>query len=321
MNKKQFSLVLVVTLISGLVGATLSGWFFLGQVNASTVPGQIIARDIILVDKENRVRAGMKMSAGGPLIYLADDKGNPRAALYGDQTGPFLQFFDDNGITRITLGFDDTEVPGLFLLDAEKKIRGSMALRKESPRLSLTHPSGANAFVVELNNKGEAGLILYGDDSQQASGLSAGKRRGSLFVSGEDGRPRAGIFYQGDQGSSLSLNDSNGVSRLLANVSPTRGPQLTMWNKDKTQVLTNQVDPKGGPQVAMMKGKAAYVAGVMGSIPYFTLRHPGGSAMEAVFTHLGQPYLFVNDHGKKLWSVPAATPPGVQEIKIHSLTK
>jgi hypothetical protein len=321
MSKKQFSLVLVATLFSGLVGATLSGWFFLGQVNASTVPGQMRVREIILVDKENRERAGLKMEKDGPVFYFANEEGVPQAVIYTAGSGPTLQFFDKKGKPRLTLGFNGQAEPAFYLYDSKQKKRSTFELDNDSPKISLAYPAGNLAYTVEVGKSGSARLGIFGKNERQWNAIFSAPGRSGFLTTDEEGRPRLGLLYSPKMGGGLSLMDKKGIARLVANVSPTKGPKLTMLNKDKTQVLACLVDPKAGPQVTMVKGKAAYVAGVMGSMPFFSLRHPGGSALEAVFTHLGQPYLSVKDHGKKLWSVPAATPPGVQEIKIHSLTK
>lgn len=321
MSKKQFSLVLVATLFSGLVGATLSGWFFHGQVNASTVPGQIRAQEIVLVDKENRDRAGLQMDKDGPVFYFANEEGVPQALIYTAGSGPFIQFFDKKGKPRLTIGLNGKAEPSFYLYDSKQKKRGTIELDNDSPKISLAYPAGNLAFMVDVGESGSASLGIFGKNERQLNTILSAPGRSGFLATDEEGRPRLGLMFSAKTGGLLSFADAKGLHRLVANLSPTKGPQLTMLNKDKTQVLTSKVDPKAGPQVTMVNGKAGYAAGVTGGMPYFTLRHPSGSALEAVFTHMGQPYLFVNDHGKKLWSVPAAAPPGVQKIQLRSLTK
>jgi hypothetical protein len=185
MNKKQFSLLLMLSLLAGLVGGMLTSQFFLGtpvlaekKVGAQNV---IVAEEFRLVDKEDNILSTWGMYAGGPGIVLfgkngqfravfsltspdegqiltfADNKGNHRATVgLGAGRQPYVTLRDQTGNERISLSLDDDGDPYLALYDQaenERAVLGTM----DSTKLKRTGT---------IEKRSVSSLVLLGKDGQ-----------------------------------------------------------------------------------------------------------------------------------------------------------
>jgi hypothetical protein len=159
MNKKQFGLVLVLSLLSGLVGGILTSQFFLGTpVLAEKKVGPqnvVVAEEFRLVDKEGKILSTWGMYAGGPGIVLFNKNGQFRAvfSLTSPDEGPVLTFADNKGNHRAIVG-----------LGAERQ-----------PYVTLRDQTGNERISLSLDDDGDPYLALY----DQAS---------SLVLIGKDGQ-------------------------------------------------------------------------------------------------------------------------------------
>jgi hypothetical protein len=144
MNKKQFSLLLVLSLFAGLVGGMLTSQFFLGtpvlaekKVGAQNV---VVAEEFRLVDKEDKILSTGGMYAGGPGIVLFGKNGQFRAvfSLTSPDEGPVLTFADNKGNHRATVGLGAERQPYVTLRDQAGKERISLSLDDDGdPYLAL----------------------------------------------------------------------------------------------------------------------------------------------------------------------------------------
>jgi hypothetical protein len=128
MNKKQFGLVLVLSLLSGLVGGILTSQFFLGTpVLAEKKVGPqnvVVAEEFRLVDKEGKILSTWGMYAGGPGIVLF----NAVFSLTSPDEGPILTFADNKGNHRATVGLGAERQPYVTLRDQIGNERISLSL-------------------------------------------------------------------------------------------------------------------------------------------------------------------------------------------------
>ena len=118
MSKRQFRILMVLTVISGLVGGGLSDWLFRGlpvRAAQSTVAPQVIeAQEFRVVDAEGNTRArlGYAKEDGMASLYLWDSAGKLRAFVGNvatttyDEVGvrttsvnPAFQLIPENGDT------------------------------------------------------------------------------------------------------------------------------------------------------------------------------------------------------------------------------
>jgi hypothetical protein len=185
MNKKQFSLLLMLSLFAGLVGGMLTSQFFLGtpvlaekKVGAQNV---VIAEEFRLVDKEDKILSTWGMYAGGPGIVLFGKNGQFRAvfSLTSPDEGPILTFADNNGNHRATVGLGAERQPYVTLRDQAGKERISLSLDDDGdPYLALYDQAENERAILgtmdsmklkrtgTIEKRSVSSLILLGKDGQ-----------------------------------------------------------------------------------------------------------------------------------------------------------
>lgn len=185
MNKKQFSLLLMLSLFAGLVGGMLTSQFFLGtpvlaekKVGAQNV---VIAEEFRLVDKEDKILSTWGMYAGGPGIVLFGKNGQFRAvfSLTSPDEGPILTFADNKGNHRATVGLGAERQPYVTLRDQTGNERVSLSLDDDGdPYLALYDQAENERAILgtmdsmklkrtgTIEKRSVSSLVLLGKDGQ-----------------------------------------------------------------------------------------------------------------------------------------------------------
>ena len=185
MNKKQFSLLLMLSLLAGLVGGMLTSQFFLGtpvlaekKVGAQNV---VIAEEFRLVDKEDKILSTWGMYAGGPGIVLFGKNGQFRAvfSLTSPDEGPILTFADNKGNHRATVGLGAERQPYVTLRDQTGNERISLSLDDDGdPYLALYDQAENERAILgtmdsmklkrtgTIEKRSVSSLVLLGKDGQ-----------------------------------------------------------------------------------------------------------------------------------------------------------
>jgi hypothetical protein len=185
MNKKQFSLLLMLSLFAGLVGGMLTSQFFLGtpvlaekKVGAQNV---VIAEEFRLVDKEDKILSTWGMYAGGPGIVLFGKNGQFRAvfSLTSPDEGPILTFADNKGNHRATVGLGAERQPYVTLRDQTGNERISLSLDDDGdPYLALYDQAENERAILgtmdsmklkrtgTIEKRSVSSLVLLGKDGQ-----------------------------------------------------------------------------------------------------------------------------------------------------------
>jgi len=155
MDRKIYSLILLLSLIGGLAGGILASHFFVTApvLAAKTVEAQkiVAAEEFRLVDKEGKVLSTLGMYAGGPGIVLFSKTGQFRAvfSLTSPEEGPVLTFADKDGIHRATIGLG----------------------AKRQPYLALRDEAGKKRISLSLNDNGDPYLALYDQEENERAVL------------------------------------------------------------------------------------------------------------------------------------------------------
>ena len=185
MNKKQFSLLLMLSLSAGLVGGMLASQFFLGTpVLAEKKVGPqnvIVAEEFRLEDKEGKVLSTWGMYAGGPGIVLFGKNGQFRAvfSLTSPDEGPILTFADNKGNHRATVGLGAERQPYVTLRDQIGNERISLSLDDDGdPYLALYDQAENERAILgtmdftklkrtgTIEKRSVSSLVLLGKDGQ-----------------------------------------------------------------------------------------------------------------------------------------------------------
>jgi hypothetical protein len=320
MKKGPLFLLVAVSMLSGLAGATLSNLFFTRQAVATSVPERIMAREFVLVDANYKPRAVLKVGDKGALLALTDSKQNISALLQGYGSSGELFLADSQGKMRLKIGERDANGIGLRLLDRKDNISMSLLINESNlPSLEMNYPSGKKAVSLELINNKEAVLAIKGEESGMSADLGAGSELVGLTLSDQKTKSTSSLLYAKGYGSIFKLSDKVGGHSLTANVSPRVGAQMFLQSTANDYTLRLLAAQSGASLVLDQSKDKKYTAtgfGVTGQKPWLALRHSEGSLFEAIFSSLGQPYLNVTDHNKKLWSVPGNRPPGVPKLRV-----
>lgn len=185
MTKKQYTLFLLLPLLAGVVGGTLTSQFLIGQPAFADKMAEskkmVVAEEFRLVNKKGEVLSTWGMYAGGPGIVLFSKGGEYRAvfSLTSPEEGPILTLADKEGHYRTIMG-----------LGAERQ-----------PYIALRDEEGRERLALTLNNEGEPALLFYDKDKNRrvvlgTIDLTKMKRTGtiekqttySLILLGKDGK-------------------------------------------------------------------------------------------------------------------------------------
>lgn len=185
MNKKQFGLLFVLSLLAGLVGGILASQFFLGTpvfAQKKIGPQNVVtAEEFRMVDKEGRILSTWGMYAGGPGIVLFSKNGEFRAvfSLTSPEEGPVLTFADNKGNHRAIVGLGAERQPYVTLRDQAGKERISLSLDDDGdPYLALYDQAENERAILgtidstklkrtgTIEKRSVSSLVLLGKDGQ-----------------------------------------------------------------------------------------------------------------------------------------------------------
>jgi hypothetical protein len=141
MNKKQYSLMLVLALVAGLVGGVVSSQFFVGQPAFAMIEKSFIAQNFMLKDEKGRIRgiwtieqdgtARLKMESDtGTIVLLTNNEGSS-VTVTGSQglttitttnDGTGLEVYDKTLTGRVGIGLDSTGASAALLAKDGKVI-------------------------------------------------------------------------------------------------------------------------------------------------------------------------------------------------------
>ncbi len=129
MNRKQYCLMVVLTLVAGLAGGVVSSQFLIGEpVFAQKMPQHqkvVEAEEFRLVDKDGNTRTALRVVTGAPMLLMIskDDKVALQIGLNPVNEWPLLVLRDKNERDRATLCLNANGKPSLYLLDENRKVR------------------------------------------------------------------------------------------------------------------------------------------------------------------------------------------------------
>src|SRR5574341_1186109 len=109
MTKKQYTLVLIAVILSGLIGGALSNKLLSGEsllAENALPPAKVLqAQTFVLVDEKGNHRARLEVNAEGYTALRFYDKDGQSRAAFGlfPKGNPFMGFSDQNEKMRLSL--------------------------------------------------------------------------------------------------------------------------------------------------------------------------------------------------------------------------
>ncbi len=176
MSKKQFFLTLLLAVISGFLGGTLSVWLLLPpSVLAQDKPQKVIeAERFVVMDEDGRTRAILGVVENTAGLMLHDQNGKTRIFLSVEDS-PRLQFSDQNGNSAVLLTADGE--PILTLYNANGTVGSSL----QPAALGFSGDKEEESGV--LLSMSEDGPLLSFNDSQNQSRLVLSVVKDSPIIS------------------------------------------------------------------------------------------------------------------------------------------
>jgi hypothetical protein len=112
MNKKQYALLVLLTILSGLAGGAVTSLILYGQpafAQKTEEAEKIVeANGLRLLDKDGKLRGLLSLdSDGNPSFFLYDKSENGGIVMGIDPNGSSVRVLDENGNHRAVLGSTD----------------------------------------------------------------------------------------------------------------------------------------------------------------------------------------------------------------------
>jgi hypothetical protein len=106
MKKRSGILIVVLAVIAGFVGGSLSSWIFATKtaVADNGFEEKVSSRQFITVDEDGNAKAILTVDDGGPALFMYDESDNPRAILMHDkETGTALVLNGEENDNKIVI--------------------------------------------------------------------------------------------------------------------------------------------------------------------------------------------------------------------------
>ena len=187
MNRKQYSLLLVLALVAGLASGVASSWLFSNQPafakevisNSKEILPElrvIMAKEIMLLGLDRKPRIRLMVDPNGePGLHFYDEEGKYRAGFSVGAGAPALTMHDKSGL-RLQIGLMrltsiDAEWPTILLID-----------KKGVQRATLTLDPIGRPHLTLKDDKNNSRAILGYTSLKHTQTVIGGKRPPSSLV-------------------------------------------------------------------------------------------------------------------------------------------
>ena len=189
MNRKQYSLLLVLALVAGLVGGVVSSWFLTTQpIFAKEVTSKskeifpelqvIMAKEIMLLDLDRKPRIRLMVDQNGePGLHFYDEEGTYRAGFSVGAGTPALTMHDKSGL-RLQIGLMSLTSIGV-----------------EWPTILLIDKKGVNRTILTLDPIGRPHLTLKDDKDNTRAILGSTSLKHTQTVIGGKRPPSSLVLF------------------------------------------------------------------------------------------------------------------------------
>lgn len=189
MNRKQYSLLLVLALVAGLASGVVSSWFFSNQ--------PVFAKEV--TSKSTEVFPELRVIMAKEIMLLGLDR-KPRIRLMVDQNGePGLHFYDEEG--RYRAGFSvGAGTPALTMHDKsglrlQIGLMGLTSIGVEWPTILLIDKKGVRRTILTLDPIGRPHLTLKDDKDNTRAILGSTSLKHTQTVIGGKRPPSSLVLF------------------------------------------------------------------------------------------------------------------------------
>ena len=227
---KLYAFVLVIfCFLAGLSGDYFSSVVFAKEDLSSNVKDRITARSLVIVDKQNKTRAGMGFDPDGhPIIFINDQNQKARMIMGCGINGPIIILTDSNEATSLYLRASDKGRSSIGL--SNKKTKNTRLvltyIPNQGPTIGLFDENNAGKALISVTN-GNPSVTLLDKDKKPAIAMLTRKGEGSILgIWNSNNEPAVSLAVKGDK------------------------PGLFMYQQPRTGLLFNTAG--GRPALALM---------------------------------------------------------------------
>lgn len=314
MSHKQFSLLLALAMLSGLVGGAVSSRFFMGepvfaqrpapepvtfpQFIASKTAEVVRAHKFELVDRDGKTRASLEL---GPefteetLHSMLDPVLPKENRMTADDTSPRLVMSDKDGKDLTRLGLH-----GIYLYD---KKNGSLPIAQLHVLPDGTPYFGLQGkdFRAEIAKSvaGITGLAIYDKQGVARTGLGLSPDgRPGLALLGQNGMVRAGFGLFPKEKPGLFLYDMEGKGRAVFGLTDNADPVLSFYDNQSKQRALLGLAPDNGEPALTLYGRDTNPLALFGSTDLERTYH------ESIEKRPASSLILFGKDGNIIWSTP-----------------
>jgi len=189
MNRKQYSLLVVLALVAGLVGGIVASRLFTNQ--------PVFAKEV--TSKSTEISPELRVIMAKEIMLLGLDR-KPRIRLMVDQNGePGLHFYDEKGIYRA--GFSvGAGTPALTMYDKnglrlQIGLMGLTSIGVEWPTILMMDEKGVNKVTLTLDPIGRPHLTLKDDKDNARAILGYTSLKHTQTVIGGERPPSSLVLF------------------------------------------------------------------------------------------------------------------------------
>ena len=272
MDRRQFWMMLVLAMVSGLMGAMVTGLFLIGApVFAEKTPQHekvIRAERIELVDREGKTRASLGF--GPDIVEETLHSILPNVLPQeGDQTDEgqtaWLVLSDSDGKVFSRLGpgglylYDKDQGPlPLIQLDLLPEGNPQLAIRDLDFRLEMSKSVAGISGLAIYDQKGVARVGL---------GLTEGGKPGFALL-GRNGRIRIGLALFPREKPGLFLYDLQGRTRALVGLSDSGVPAIGIYDRAGRERALLSMGPQLGEPALALYDQEAHLLALLGGTEF-----------------------------------------------------
>ena len=229
MSKIHTLALIFVCFLAGLSGDYFSSVVFAKQESSNSIKDRITARSLVIVDRQNKPRAGLGFDPDGyPVVFLKDKNDKARLVLGSSSNGPIIFLTDSQGANSL---FISTSNNG----------ESTISIGKQG--------ASNNRLTLVYDPDHGPGIGLYDENNTAKAVISVIDGNPSVTLLDRDKKPAIAMFNKKGRGSYLSIWNSNNDPSVSLAVQGDK-PGLFMYQQPRTGLLFNMAG--GRPALALM---------------------------------------------------------------------
>jgi hypothetical protein len=166
--------LLVISVLSGLLGAAFFWWLGSARLAEAQDPEVLSTGELRLTDETGRTRLLLTLVRSKPRLFMLDAQGEYRLEMGLGETGePHIWLRDADGASKVQVALTAKGLPSFTLADQKGRERAVVALSQSGePTFIMRDPAGRDRVALWQDKKG-TGLALADEKGKARAALSS----------------------------------------------------------------------------------------------------------------------------------------------------